>query len=204
MKSPSSLSQVTIQGYKSIKNLPCLDLGPLNILIGTNGSGKSNFISFFSMLRNLVDGRLQQYITKGGQAPSFLYQGQKQTESIKAAFHFPSGTYQLELEPTVKGELMFSKEEILLLRGNNTQPFRLSISGGYLESALPSPPPDQILQDVAKHMVQAIESWKVYHFHDTSPNAPVKQRGSIIGWYFEIYLSYNFTPSTTPSSNNYH
>lgn len=129
------------------------------------------------MLRNLVDGRLQQYITKGGQAVSFLYQGQKKTKSIKAAFHFSSGTYQLELEPTVKGELMFSNEEILLQREN--KPFRLSISGGYLESALRSPPHDQVLQEVAKYMVQAIESWKVYHFHDTSPNAPIKQRGEV-------------------------
>lgn len=179
MQQPSSLSQVTIQGYKSINDLSNLDLRSMNVLVGTNGSGKSNFISFFSMLRNLVDNRLQQYITKGGQAASFLYQGQKKTNSIKASFHFSSGIYELELEPTVKGELMFSKEEILIHRDHKNQAFRLSISGGYLESALRSPPPDQHLQEVTKFMIQAIEGWKVYHFHDTSPSAPVKQRGEI-------------------------
>jgi predicted ATPase len=178
MKLPSSLSQVTIKGYKSIKDLSALELKSLNVLVGTNGSGKSNFISFFSMLKSLVDGRLQQYITKGGLAPSFLYQGQKKTTSVRALFHFSNGIYEFELEPTVKGELMFSREEIFLQK-NNAQPLRLFINGGYLESALRSPPSDPVIQEVVKYIVETIQSWKVYHFHDTSENAPVKQPGAI-------------------------
>jgi len=37
-----------MEGFKSISSLR-LDLRPLNILIGGNGSGKSNFLSLFRM-----------------------------------------------------------------------------------------------------------------------------------------------------------
>lgn len=178
MENPSALSRVALQGYKSINDLSCLDLRSLNVLVGTNGSGKSNFISFFSLLTHMIDGRLQQYVTKGGQAVSFLYQGQKKTPSIKAMLSFSTGVYSLELEPTVKGELMFKKEEILCIDGKSKPP-QLFVRGGYLESTLRSPPPDKRVQEIAEYMVETIGSWKVYHFHDTSPDAPVKQRGEV-------------------------
>jgi predicted ATPase len=177
MSQPLSLSKVTIQGYKSINNLQSLELKALNVLIGANGSGKSNFISFFSMLSHIIDGRLQQYITRGGQASSFLYQGQRTTTSIMAKFSFGHESYFFELEPTVKGELMYTKEEISLVEGG--KPIQLSTTGGYLESALPHSTTDEKLQKITKYMIKAIGEWKAYHFHDTSPTAPVKQRGEI-------------------------
>lgn len=41
------MDKVEIKGYKSFKELK-LDLLPINILIGSNGSGKSNFLSFLN------------------------------------------------------------------------------------------------------------------------------------------------------------
>ena len=43
------LCEVTIKGYKSIafENPITLHLGDVNILLGANGAGKSNIISFF-------------------------------------------------------------------------------------------------------------------------------------------------------------
>ena len=55
------LSQIEIKGYRSIKDA-VVELGPLNILIGANGVGKSNFVSFFKMLNEMMGGRLQQFI----------------------------------------------------------------------------------------------------------------------------------------------
>jgi predicted ATPase len=40
------MDYIEIAGYKSIK-AERIELRPINILIGANGSGKSNFISFF-------------------------------------------------------------------------------------------------------------------------------------------------------------
>ncbi len=39
------LKQVVLRGFKSIKDM-YLELRPLNVLIGANGAGKSNFVSF--------------------------------------------------------------------------------------------------------------------------------------------------------------
>ena len=41
------IDKITIEGYKSIKSLRDFELKNINILIGANGVGKSNFISAF-------------------------------------------------------------------------------------------------------------------------------------------------------------
>ena len=46
------ISSIHIEGFKSIREMT-LALRPINILIGANGAGKSNFISFFKLLNNL-------------------------------------------------------------------------------------------------------------------------------------------------------
>ncbi|MEB0014610.1 MULTISPECIES: AAA family ATPase [Oxalobacteraceae] len=44
-----TLRQVKIEGFKSIASAE-LELGDLNVIIGANGSGKSNFIGVFRLL----------------------------------------------------------------------------------------------------------------------------------------------------------
>ncbi|MFN7501574.1 MAG: AAA family ATPase, partial [Dolichospermum sp.] len=65
-----------------------LELRPLNILIGANGAGKSNLISFFKMLNEMMAGRLQQYIGISGYAQSLLHFGPKVTPQIEAQLEF--------------------------------------------------------------------------------------------------------------------
>jgi hypothetical protein len=54
-----TLSRLTVRGFKSIRALEDFELGSLNVLIGANGAGKSNFIGLFRMLSELVARRLQ-------------------------------------------------------------------------------------------------------------------------------------------------
>lgn len=56
------LKSLTIKGFKSIEHLESMQLGPLSVLIGANGAGKSNFVDFFRMLRSLADEAFQKYI----------------------------------------------------------------------------------------------------------------------------------------------
>ena len=44
---------ITIEGFKSIASLERLPLRPINVLIGANGSRKSNFLEAFSLLQAL-------------------------------------------------------------------------------------------------------------------------------------------------------
>lgn len=69
-KSITMIQQITIEGYKSIK-AQTVKLLPVNLLIGGNGIGKSNFISIFSLIRNLYEQNLQNYVlAKGGGQPA--------------------------------------------------------------------------------------------------------------------------------------
>ncbi|MEI8705113.1 AAA family ATPase [Pseudoalteromonas sp. B62] len=70
------LGKVVVKGFKSIKNFE-LEIKPINILIGANGSGKSNFISLFTFLRHLSEGKLQNYVQKHGSASAFFILGQR-------------------------------------------------------------------------------------------------------------------------------
>ena len=47
------IDRINIKNFKSIKDSGDIAIGPLNILIGSNGVGKSNFISFFKMLNSI-------------------------------------------------------------------------------------------------------------------------------------------------------
>ena len=80
----SALDRIEIRGFKSIRDMN-LELGSLNILIGANGSGKTNFISTFELLNNIVEGNLQLFVAQSVGVDGLLYFGQKgaRTEAIK-------------------------------------------------------------------------------------------------------------------------
>jgi predicted ATPase len=64
----TALDYITIKGFKSIASIEKLALKPINILIGANGSGKSNFIGVFDFLHEIREGRLRDYALKSGGA----------------------------------------------------------------------------------------------------------------------------------------
>jgi predicted ATPase len=78
------LKRLDLKGYKSIKDVS-LELRPLNVLIGANGSGKSNLVSFFNLLTHMkVAGEFQRFIAISGGANSLLHYGAKLTREIDA------------------------------------------------------------------------------------------------------------------------
>lgn len=79
--------RIKIEGYKSIKSLD-LRLEPINILLGGNGVGKSNFISLFSLLKNIYNKNLEKYVLINGGADSFLYFGKKNSKEINIDISF--------------------------------------------------------------------------------------------------------------------
>lgn len=46
----------SIEGFKSIHSIKDLPLHPINLLIGANGSGKSNFLEAFVFLKEIISG----------------------------------------------------------------------------------------------------------------------------------------------------
>jgi predicted ATPase len=166
----SQLTFVTIKGYKSIHDLTKFELKNINVLIGPNGVGKSNFISFFKLLNALVEGNLGSYISKSGSPDALLYFGRKKTPLFQAELYFGNNGYKFSLEPTVDNRMMFSEEELWWnMRGFDP------LGSGHFETKI-----DCGIQPViASHVIDALKKWRVYHFHDTSENSRMKQVGKI-------------------------
>ena len=102
------LDRIQIKGYKSIRDLN-LALRPVNILIGSNGVGKSNFISFFKLVNNIYERRLQSY-TMRNRAESLLYYGVKRTAEIYGCLSSSDSVYMFELSPRDDGSMFLAEE----------------------------------------------------------------------------------------------
>ena len=89
MNTQPKLKEVFLSGFKSIsKEGQTIPINDITVLIGANGAGKSNLVSFFSMLNYMTTGALQTFIGKNGSANSFLYYGSKNTTRIHATLFF--------------------------------------------------------------------------------------------------------------------
>jgi predicted ATPase len=78
----TALDSIEVEGYKSIRSAK-IDLGPINVLIGANGSGKSNLVGIFGLLADLADHRLQLHIARQGGADAILHFGRKKTSALE-------------------------------------------------------------------------------------------------------------------------
>jgi len=154
-----------------------LELGPLNVLIGANGAGKSNLVSFFKMLNEMMAGRLQQYIGTSGRAQSILHFGPKVTTQMEATLEFEAAngtdTYAMRLFHAAGDTLVFADESLSFLQTGYTRPKVVSLGSGHAETHIgqeadKGDPTAKVFRHLLNHC-------RVYHFHDTSPTARVRQ-----------------------------
>ena len=93
------IEQVVIKNYKSIRDLS-LPLNRLNVLIGSNGVGKSNFISFFELTKAIYEQRFGSYTLSKGGIDSLLYRGRKVSPSIHGLLDFDNNNaFFFEIKP---------------------------------------------------------------------------------------------------------
>jgi len=121
------IDKITLKGFKSIRDLEEFPLRNLNILIGANGAGKSNFVSFFTFLQEAMEGRLGLYVAKKGGADDHLFLGPKITSQINAYLHFRPNGYDFSLEPTSDNSLVFVDERIRFDGSQNLRSVNRSI-----------------------------------------------------------------------------
>jgi predicted ATPase len=70
-----SIERLRIQGYRSLADVTW-EPGPLNVLIGLNGSGKSNLLRCLQLLSEAANGRLVESIRRAGGMVPLLWDGQ--------------------------------------------------------------------------------------------------------------------------------
>lgn len=79
------IRSVTIEGFRSLKNIQNLELPPLTVLIGANGAGKSTLIRFFEMLSWMLKAKnLQEFVLRHGGGDDQFFMGARKTPRIRA------------------------------------------------------------------------------------------------------------------------
>ncbi len=171
------LEKINLKGFKSIRDLD-LDLRALNVMIGSNGAGKSNFISIFKLLNEMGAGNFQNAVTHGGGAETFLHFGEKTTDKIEVELRFGANGYYCVWAPTADGSLFFSREECLFWGDYKPSVYREYLGSGHKESQLPDAA-RKLPKKVPGYVMDSLKTWRLYHFHDTSDSAKVKKIGEI-------------------------
>lgn len=174
----ATLERVEIKGFKSIRQAD-IELNPLNILIGANGAGKSNFIQTFYLLHEIINERLQLFVGRSGGANLMLYQGRKVTSQIRFRFSFGSNAYRVDLEATADDRLFFAQEMVGFRSQEYINPYIQELGSGHQESRLNEISQSTTRRTIADDVLWGINSWRIYQFHDTSDSAKMKQTGDI-------------------------
>lgn len=180
IKNITRLKTVTIGGFKSIsyKRPLEIELGNVNVLLGANGSGKSNIISFFKMLNFMMSGSFQLFVEKAGTSQVFLNYGSKHTSMIKGEMCFENNThfdhYTFQLSHASPDRLIITSEELFWGEKERNQPQTISLATDFKESALVNNKNKTV--EVIRRI---LTNCKVYQFHDSSPESPIRQSSRI-------------------------
>ncbi|MCY4556631.1 MAG: AAA family ATPase [Chloroflexi bacterium] len=156
-----AVDEITIRGFKSIKALEGLKLNPINVLVGANGSGKSNFIEVFSLLRDVARDRIHEFVARSGGADRILHFGSRTTDQLEVTIIFDDGeAYELVLTGTTGDS--FS---------------RRSVTGRSALSNMTGRPAYD--DESTSGDVRITDPWVPYHFHDTGRASPMKRLGDL-------------------------
>lgn len=171
------IDYIKIEGYKSIKNLE-LELRPINVLIGSNGSGKSNFLSFFKLLRAIFNRQLQHFVMQE-KADNILYFGRKTTEHLDGKVMFSqndstNNAYIFRLAQTQDGDLFINYEGsgYNVRKEDDIQNYKYENS--LKESSIPLS-----THSNDKDLNEFLSDIQAYHFHDSSNTSWLREGSDI-------------------------
>ena len=110
-----SIERIRIRGFRSLADVEFRPLAGASVLIGANGSGKSNFVQFFNMLSWMLKSRrLAEFVTGHGGADDQLYDGNETTPRLETEIAMRTATglneYRFTLAYAHPDQLMFTEE----------------------------------------------------------------------------------------------
>lgn len=209
------LDKLTIRGFKSIKNLKNFELRDLNVLIGANGAGKSNFVDFFRMMRammglslpDLPRASLQTYVLDGGGSDDFLFNGPKVTRQIEVEMFSDLNGYRFRLVPTAN-ELFTIYDEAGFSDGQwqeyTPDNFEHNNEEYYLLYKMKSDLSKEKGKDaVTTWIYDTISSLKIYHFNDTGKFSPMRRSETVDDYKYLRFDGANIAPFLYNLKNNH-
>lgn len=170
----SYLIEVEISRFKSIKSAR-LRFSARNVLIGPNGGGKSNLISFFRMLAAMTNGGFQHFVGIEGGASSLLHFGPKESPILAGEVTFDTTkglvVFDFKLAHAADDSFIFVDEGLTYPMNEPPATCVLRFGAGHRESRTSH---DSAAGEPQTEAFSALRRFKVFHFHDTSRSARVR------------------------------
>lgn len=170
------IERIFIENYKSIRNAE-IGLKNLNVLIGSNGVGKSNFISFFELVQAMLNQRLGRYILGRGGIDRILYQGRHQSKYIRSLIDFKNtNAFFFKLLPSDNNKAFIEYSgDYFNTRGESTKDYEGKWNKTQWDNSVEESGILYSSKWRAGYLRSFLSSFTVYHFHDTSMNSPMRQ-----------------------------
>ncbi len=171
------LKRMEIKGFKSIDSEgQIIEFQPITVMLGANGAGKSNLVSFFKLLNAMMGGGLQRHVADQGFADALLYFGGKTTTEMRARLEFQGARseneYEFVLERNATGNLFIRDEKTQHQAKEMKEPRGRQLGGGSRESQL------KMIADAGdshgRVVYSMISGFRVFQFHDTSATAGIR------------------------------
>ncbi|MDF4251133.1 AAA family ATPase [Streptomyces sp. WMMB303] len=173
---PYTLSELGIEGYASVRS-STLELGEgVTVLVGANGAGKSNIVGAMELLGRMADGELGLQVGLSGGAQALQFAGPRAEEGLRLRVKAYPYRYEAHLMPAANDTFVFAEEKGQFHEHGPGRPLEESFGQGHRESLLREKEEER-LSRLAGPVREILAGCRVYHFQDTSPDAPVKQLG---------------------------
>lgn len=183
----NSLRSIHIRGFRSLADVEISALGNVCVMIGANGSGKSNLMRFFEMLSWMFRShRLGEFVSRYGGADDQLYGGFQTTKTIEAEIGMDGdkgrNDYRFALAHAHPDKFIFTEEAFRYSRSDwpSEAPWTYLKMDGYGEAQIvetaQSLSQPEINPTTARVIVHLLRNCAVHQFHDTSNNSNFKIR----------------------------
>ena len=183
------IEQVSIKGFRSFENVD-VKLSDLTVMIGANGSGKSNFIRFFEMLSWMLKTRkLGDFITRQGGADDQLFGGMRVTPRMEAEIRLRTdrgrNDYRFALAHAHPDRFFFTEEAFRFASGTrNGEPAWQHLGSSHDEARLVDAASLKegmpgVNRTTARLTLNFLRNCAAYQFHDTSDASFMKQRWDV-------------------------
>lgn len=178
------ITEVSIEGFRSLREIKKLALPQLTVLIGSNGAGKSNFIRFFEMLSWMLKSqKLQAFIETHGGGDDQFFLGARKTPRMNAEIRIET---QKGYNDYRFGLVHLSARDTAMVVDEKYRFSDKTISGDANWSLLEEGKEAQLVMaaqkfgnPTAKTVVHLLRQCATYQFHDTSDNAAIRNKWDI-------------------------
>jgi predicted ATPase len=172
------VTRVKIEGYRSLRRVE-LEPERITVLIGANGSGKSNVLSALRMVPLIRTHSLRTLVAGSGGASALLHYGPRRTPQLALRVEMlddkcAHNAYEARLGHAAADTLIFLDEVVEHCPAGGGTPQVYSLGAGHQESRL-----SDEAQEARAPTVRAVNWWlsrmSFFHFHDTSVTSPLRQ-----------------------------